>query len=65
MAEIGSVFLAAHFGISGDLVNHASYVTSWKKHLNAKALGRAMTQASKAFEWLVSQLQGQKEEAAA
>lgn len=26
VAEIGSVFLASYFGISGDLVNHASYV---------------------------------------
>lgn len=56
VAEIGSVFLASHLGISGDLINHASYVASWKKNLDARAVGRAMTQASKAFTWLVSQL---------
>ena len=64
IAEIGSVFLAAHFGLSGNLINHASYVASWKKHLDAKAVGRAMSQASKAFEWLVSHLDGQVEAAA-
>ena len=57
IAEIGSVFLASYFGIAGDLVNHASYVTSWKKHLDTKAVGRAIAQASKAFGWLVGQLE--------
>lgn len=65
IAEIGSVFLAAHFGIVGDLLNHASYVTSWKQHLDAKAVGRAMSQASKAFGWLISQLETKQIEAAA
>jgi antirestriction protein ArdC len=65
VAEIGSVFLTGYFGISGDLVNHASYVASWKKHLDARAVGRAMSQASKAFSWLVMQLEGQEVEAAA
>lgn len=60
IAEIGSVFLAAHFGIVGDLLNHASYVASWKKHLDAKAVGRAMSQASKAFGWIISQLGNQE-----
>jgi antirestriction protein ArdC len=65
VAEIGSVFLTSYFGISGDLVNHASYVASWKKYLDPKAVGRAMSQASKAFSWLVTQLEGQEVEAAA
>lgn len=65
VAEIGSVFLASYFGISGDLVNHASYVASWKKYLDARAVGRAMSQASKAFGWLISQLEEKKIEAAA
>lgn len=60
IAEIGSVFLAGYFGITGDLVHHASYVFSWKRYLDAKAVGRAMTQASKAFGWVVSQLEGQE-----
>lgn len=65
IAEIGSVFLASYFGIAGDLVNHASYVVSWKQYLDARAVGRAMSQASKAFGWLVSQLDGQDMGAAA
>lgn len=56
VAEIGSIFLTAHFGISGNLINHASYVASWKKLLNAKVVGRAISQASKAFQWLVSRI---------
>jgi antirestriction protein ArdC len=64
VAEIGSVFLASYFGISGDLVNHASYVASWKKYLDAKAIGRAMSQASKAFNWLIGHIEQQSAEAA-
>lgn len=58
VAEIGSVFFASYFGISGDLYNHASYVASWKKYLDAKAVGRAMSQAFKAFEWLIGHVEG-------
>jgi antirestriction protein ArdC len=65
VAEIGSVFLASYFGISGDLVNHASYVALWKKYLDGRAVGRAMGQASKAFSWLIAQLEEKKIEAAA
>jgi antirestriction protein ArdC len=65
IAEIGSVFLAAYFGLSGNLINHASYVASWKKHLDAKAVGRAISQASKAFEWLASHLESQIKKVAA
>lgn len=64
IAEIGSVLLAGYFGIAGDLLNHASYVTSWKKYLDSKAVGRAMTQASKAFGWLVGHFEGGREAAA-
>jgi antirestriction protein ArdC len=56
VAEIGSVFLASYFGLMGDVVNHASYVASWKKYLDVKAVGRAVTQASQAFHWLISKL---------
>jgi len=65
VAEIGSVFLASYFGLSGDLVNHASYVASWKKYLDGKSVGRAMSQASKAFNWLITHLEAQEKEAAA
>tara|TARA_R110000868_G_scaffold411465_1_gene704410 strand:- start:815 stop:1684 length:870 start_codon:yes stop_codon:yes gene_type:complete len=65
IAEIGSVFLASYFGVAGDLINHASYVSSWKKLLDEKAIGRAMSQASRAFAWLVNQLEDQAVVAAA
>lgn len=65
VAEIGSVFLTSYFGISGNLVNHASYVASWKKSLDAKAIRRAMSQASKAFSWLVAKIEEKNIEAAA
>jgi len=64
IAEIGSVLLAGYFGIVGDLLSHASYVSSWKKLLDAKAVGRAIAQASKAFGWLVGHLEGDGEAAA-
>jgi len=65
IAEIGSVLLAAYFQISGDLINHASYVNTWKKYLDAKAIGRAISQASKAFIWLINHIDEQGKEAAA
>lgn len=64
IAEIGSVFLAEYLGLAGDLTNHASYVASWKKHLDARAVGRAMSQASKAFEWVVVCIEHKELEAA-
>jgi antirestriction protein ArdC len=57
VAELGSVFLSQYFGITGDLTNHASYVASWKKHLDAKAIARSVTQAARAFHWLTDHLQ--------
>ena len=62
--KFGLMFLASYFGISGDLVNHASYVAAWKKYLDARAVGRAMSQASKAFSWLIAQFEEKKIEAA-
>ncbi len=53
VAEIGSVLLASYFGLSGDLLNHASYVATWKQHLDEKAVARASSQAAKAFHWLI------------
>lgn len=54
VAEIGSVLLAAHFGLRGELENHASYVQSWKEHLTPAQIMRATHQAAKAFEWLIN-----------
>ena len=53
IAEIGSVFLAAHYGLKGSLENHASYVQSWKKDLNEKQVMSAANKAAKIFEWLI------------
>lgn len=53
VAEIGSVLLASYFNLNGDLLNHASYVASWKQHLDEKAIARASSQAAKAFHWLI------------
>jgi len=56
VAEIGAVFLSSFIGVTGDVINHASYIASWKKDLNMKAVTRAITQASQAFHWLISKL---------
>lgn len=60
VAEVGSVFLASYFGLSGELINHASYVASWKKFLDQKRVMRAISQASKAFEFLVKVLESRE-----
>ena len=53
IAEIGSIFLAAHYGLKGSLENHASYVQSWKKDLSEKQVMSAANKAAKIFEWLI------------
>ena len=53
VAEIGSVFLSAHFGLKAGLENHASYVQSWKTLLNEKSVMAATNLAARAFKWLV------------
>ena len=55
IAEIGSVLLAAHYGLKRELENHASYVQSWKTHLDEKQVMNATNKAAKAFEWLINQ----------
>lgn len=55
IAEIGSVLLAAHYGLKGELENHASYIQSWKTHLDEKQVMNATNKAAKAFEWLINQ----------
>lgn len=55
VAEIGSAFLCAEFGIKGDL-RHESYVQSWIKLMEDKprAIFQASAAAQSAFEFLVS-----------
>lgn len=53
IAEVGSLFLTSHFGLQGELENHASYVQGWKKHLSEKEVMAAVTKATKAFEWIL------------
>jgi len=55
IAEIGSVLLAAYYGLKGELENHASYVQSWKQDLSEKQVIGAVNKAAKAFEWIVNQ----------
>jgi antirestriction protein ArdC len=55
VAEIGSLFLTAYFNIDGELEQHASYVESWKTILSEREIVRAVTQATKAFAWLIGE----------
>ena len=54
IAEIGSVLLAAHYGVKGGLENHASYIQDWKQLLPERQVMSAAKKAAKAFEWLVN-----------
>ena len=54
IAEIGSVFLASHFSITGDLTSHASYTKSWMQNLDPKTVSKSIRQASQAFIWLLN-----------
>lgn len=56
IAEIGSVLLAAHFSINGDLFNHASYVASWKKYLTPKEIMRAVNMLLKLLSMSLSDM---------
>ena len=56
-AEIGAFFLATYFNIQSDIENHASYVNSWKKHLNEKDVMRATNRAAKAFHFMIERLE--------
>ncbi|HGG2307080.1 TPA: zincin-like metallopeptidase domain-containing protein, partial [Escherichia coli] len=56
IAEMGSAFLCAHLGITGD-VQHESYIDGWLNVLKSdkKALFRACRQAREASEYLLMQ----------
>lgn len=49
VAEMGSLFLGVHYGIKSDVVNHASYVDSWKQLLELGDVATAIKEATKAF----------------
>lgn len=57
IAEIGSAFLCAHLGITGDM-QHESYVDGWLSRLKSdkKALFSACRQAREASEYLLAPL---------
>jgi antirestriction protein ArdC len=65
IAEIGAAFTCNHFGISGELENHASYIASWITALkdDKKYFFKAASEATKASEFLL-QLTTQELEAA-
>lgn len=61
VAEIGALLLTTHFGINGEIENHASYVDSWKTLLTEKQVMNATAKAAKAFSWLVNDKSDTKE----
>ena len=65
IAEIGSVFLSAHFGLKSELENHASYVQSWKTLLSEREIMSAVNTAAKAFDWILKNTISEKEAVAA
>ena len=58
IAELGAAFIAAEWGISSQLENHASYLDNWLKVLKEepKALITASSQAQKAHQYIRDQL---------
>ena len=60
VAEMGSLFLGVHYGIKADVVNHASYVDSWKQLLGLDDIAVAIKEATKAFGYVLK-IEGQVE----
>jgi len=58
IAELGAAFIAAEWGISSQLENHASYLDNWLKVLKEtpQALITASSQAQKAHQFIRDQL---------
>jgi antirestriction protein ArdC len=58
IAELGAAFIAAEWGISSQLENHASYLDNWLKVLKEtpQALITASSQAQKAHQYIREQL---------
>ena len=65
VAEIGSAYLCANFGIEGKL-QHAQYMKSWLKVLEDKgdeALAEAFVNAQKAAKWVLKESRKQRQRA--
>lgn len=56
IAEMGAALLCQHFGVNSDLHNHASYLSAWllKAKEDSKFLYRSMTEARKAYDFLMA-----------
>ena len=65
VAEIGSAYLCANFGIKGEL-QHAEYMQSWLKVLEDEgdeALARAFVSAQTAAKWVLKESRKQRQHA--
>lgn len=65
VAEIGSAYLCANFGVEGKL-QHADYIHSWLKVLDDegdKALADAFVSAQKAAKWVLDESRNQRRNA--
>lgn len=62
VAELGSAFLCAHFGIVNEELQHAEYINSWIQLLkdDKKAIHKASSLAQKAVDYLLEQSQPQQ-----
>ena len=58
VAELGSAFLSVHFSVEPSLQHNAAYIQSWLKVLkdDKKAIITASSQATKACQWVLTQL---------
>lgn len=54
VAEIGSLFLSTHFGITGNIERHAAYVQGWQENLTPLDVAKCISKATQAFTWLIS-----------
>lgn len=65
VAELGSAFVGADLGVSGD-VQHECYIASWLTKLNndKRFIFKAASLASKAHKFLFETLEEEKQEAA-
>jgi len=57
IAELGSVFLCKHFGISYPLERHAGYLKSWGREVEDKKFYSVLKHAFKAVEFLLEKLE--------
>ncbi len=66
IADIGACLLGSYFGVTGEVENHASYLSSWLKQLkNDKSLFfTAASEAQKACDYFFSILVNKKQKAA-